>query len=500
MSALSTSAIWAIIAVAILYPVLTIILSEIQRLQERRNSPYVKALRQLQLTVLPMAALYILITRLAQVNAFPKAAAGVALPLGELPLSVIAAKVVLTTVAIFSINVFLIALNAFLVSQKDKSTFLSNIPGLLLDLLRVTLVLIGAAIIVSTVWGADLQGALVGLGVGGIVLGLALQDTLSAIFAGLSMVSTRNFKEGDWLDTGDYEGRVIAMDWRSVTIETEQKILAVVPNSELAQSTFIVESSDTMPYGEEISLFMAYDDPPEKVMRAIDEVASSIPGIMTDPPHEVEVLNYTDKGIEYELMFFVPDRGDAWRVRSDFLRRFWYVAKRAGLNHTGAQNLYFQTIEPKPASFNKRHGLLSKITALTPPGRGFDELAQASEIVSFGFEETLMSVGDKFDYIYIPIEGSLSLLDPHNGVLQTLNDGDFFVSRAFLTGSESRVRLRSDAECLALKIHFQDLLDYTDKNPALAGRLEQYIEQMEDILKTQNIDLNVHRLSLSNNF
>ena len=162
--------------------------------------------------------------------------------------------------------------------------------------------------------------------VSAVVLGLALQDTLSAVFAGLSMVSTRNFKEGDWLKTGDYEGRVIAMDWRSVTIETEQKILAVVPNSELAQSTFIVESSETMPYGEEISLFMAFDDPPEKVMRAIDEVASSIPDILNEPDHEVEVLNFTDKGVEYELMFFVADRGDAWRVRSDFLRRFWYVA------------------------------------------------------------------------------------------------------------------------------------------------------------------------------
>ena len=272
------------------------------------------------------------------------------------------------------------------------------------------------------------------------------------------------------------EGRVVAMDWRSVTIETEQKILAVVPNSELAQSTFVVETSETMPYGEEISLFMAFDDPPEKVIRAIDEVAASIPDVLADPPHEVEVLNYTDKGIEYELMFFVADRGEAWRVRSDFLRRFWYVAKRAGLHHTGAQNLHFQTIKSQPVSFKTRHNMLSKITALTPPGKGFDELATATNIVNFGYQETIMLAGDKFEFIYIPIEGSLSLLSPHGEVIQTLNDGDFYVSRAFLTGSESRVTLRSDEDCRALKIQFQDLLDYTDQNPVLAGRLEQYIE------------------------
>lgn len=491
MSTLSTSALLAVILVAVIYPLLTILVSELQRYQDRKKSPFAKAVRQFQITVMPTAALYILIAHIADVNAFPKAPDGSSIPLGELPFSVIAAKVILTAVAIFAINTLLTAFNAFLITQRDKSTFLANIPGLLLDLLRLTLVLIGAAIIVSTVWGADLQGALVGLGVGGIVLGLALQDTLSAVFAGLSMVSTRNFKEGDWLKTGDYEGRVVAMDWRSVTIETEQKILAVVPNSELAQTAFVVESSDTMPYGEEISLFLAFDNPPEKVIKIIDSVACSLSDVLLDPPHEVEVLDYTDKGIEYELMFFVADRGDAWRVRSDFLRRFWYVARREGLHHTGAQNLHFQTVHHPVASFKERHDLLSKITALTPPGKGFDELAHASEIVSFGLEETLMSVGGKFDSLYIPVEGSLSLLAPDGEPIQSLQNGDFYVSRAFLTGSESRVSLRSDDECRVLKIKFQDLLNYTDKNPFLAGRLEQYIEQMEDSLRGRVVNVNI---------
>lgn len=496
MDSITRSILIAIIAVAVIYPILTILLSELQRFMERHNSPYVKAVRQLQLTVMPTAALYILVTHIAGVNIFPKTAGNEDIPLSDLPGVVITARVVLTAASIFAINTLLTALNAFLISQRNKSTFFANIPGLLLDLLRVTLVLIGAAIIVSTVWGADLQGALVGLGVGGIVLGLALQDTLSAIFAGLSMVSTRNFKEGDWLNTGDYSGRVVDMDWRSVTVQTEQKILAVIPNSELAKSPFVVESTETMPYGEEISLFMAYDDPPEKVMRIIDEVTSSIPGVLTDPPHEVEVLNYTDKGIEYELMFFVAQRGSAWRVRSDFLRRFWYVAQREGLHHTGAQNLYFQTKETKPASFNTRSNLLSKISAFIPPGKGFDALVEATHIVDFGLQEAVILAGDKFDHIYIPIEGSLSLLSPHGELIQSIEDGEFYVSRAYLTGSDSRVTLRSDEHCRALKIHFQDLLNYTDQNPVLAGRLEQYIEQTDASLRSQNIDLTVNKFSL----
>ena len=192
----------------------------------------------------------------------------------------------------------------------------------------------------------------------------------------------------------------------------------------------------------------------------------------------------------------MADRGEAWRVRSDFLRRFWYVAQRLGLHHTGAQNLHFQTIEPKPVDFKTRHTLLSEVTALTPPGKGFDDLAAASTIVNYGFEEVLMLTGDKFDYIYIPIEGSLSLLSAHGDVLQTLSNKEFYVSRAFLTGSESRATLRSNEDCRVIKIHFQDVLDYTDQNPGLAALLEQYIEQVEDSLRGQNIDANINKFGL----
>lgn len=108
-----------------------------------------------------------------------------------------------------------------------------------------------------------------------------------------------------------------------------------------------------------------------------------------------------------------------------------------------------------------------------------------------------MSVGDKFEHIYIPIEGGLSLLDAQGEVIQPLSEGDFYVSRAFLTGSESRVSLRFNQECRALQIRFQDLLDYTDKNPVLAGRLEQYIEQMEDKLRGQNTSLNIYPLGIN---
>ena len=53
---------------------------------------------------------------------------------------------------------------------------------------------------------------------GSIVLGLALQDTFSALFSGFSLVSSRQFKEGDWLEVGGDIGKIIHVTWRTVTL------------------------------------------------------------------------------------------------------------------------------------------------------------------------------------------------------------------------------------------------------------------------------------------
>ena len=113
--------------VAVIYPILTIFISEMQRVMTRKNSPYVKSLKQVQITVLPILAVYILLTRVAGIDAFPKDEDAAPLALSALPMSVILTKIVLTAVSIFVINSLLTTLNSFLTSQQDKSSFLANI-------------------------------------------------------------------------------------------------------------------------------------------------------------------------------------------------------------------------------------------------------------------------------------------------------------------------------------------------------------------------------------
>lgn len=468
-----------ILFVIVVYPLMTVALSEFQRGLEQKNSPYTRVILQLQLTVLPSLAIYIALSKIAGFDAMHQA------NLTDLSAGVILAKIVLTTMWIFSINTVLTALNAFITQPRPNASFLANIPGLLLDLLRLMLVLLAAAIIVSTIWGADLQGALVGLGVGGIVLGLALQDTLSAVFAGLSMVSTRTFKEGDWLSVGETQGQITAMDWRSITLKTETMALAVVPNSALAQATFVVLSSETQPFGEEIELIYSYDDAPEKVIDIITQVANSIPDVMHTPILEVELIDYMDQGIKYELMFFVPDRGLAWKVRSDFLRKLWYASNRAGLKIAGSQNRYFQTTEkPKDDSAKCLQQLLGTGIFDTDMA-GLDKLAESAKIIEYGYHETIEKSGSVSAYIYFPIDGSIDIIDNNENILDTLKNGKIFITRQTLTRAPRTLNLRSGDFASVVALPISALLEITSNDVTIATRVERLIELTQISLKSK---------------
>jgi small-conductance mechanosensitive channel len=120
-----------------------------------------------------------------------------------LPGSHIAVKVVDTALWIIVLNAALAFMNVLLFDENSKSSSRVRIPRLLLDIMRLIFVVCGAAVTISTIWGVNLGSLITALGVGSVVIGLALQDTLGSLFAGIAMVSARQFRAGDWVRFGN---------------------------------------------------------------------------------------------------------------------------------------------------------------------------------------------------------------------------------------------------------------------------------------------------------
>ncbi len=90
-----------------------------------------------------------------------------------------------------------------------------------------------AVLIVAQEWNYSISGLLAGLGLGGLAFALAAQETISNLFGGLVVFLDKPFTLGDWIKTGDIEGNVEDMNFRSVKIRTFSQAVVTVPNAKL---------------------------------------------------------------------------------------------------------------------------------------------------------------------------------------------------------------------------------------------------------------------------
>ncbi|NJR15443.1 MAG: mechanosensitive ion channel family protein [Calothrix sp. CSU_2_0] len=146
-------------------------------------------------------------------------------------------RTILIVAFLFSLTIFVARLSSGFVTlfgQKTQSVSASIIS----NLTRITIFIFGILIILQTV-GVKITPILTTLGVGGFAIALAVQDTLSNLFAGLYLIISQQFKTGDYvkLETSQ-EGYVIDINWRNTTIKDISNNIIIIPNSKLSAVIF----------------------------------------------------------------------------------------------------------------------------------------------------------------------------------------------------------------------------------------------------------------------
>ena len=122
--------------------------------------------------------------------------------------------------------------------EKKRQT---PIPHFLREVFALIIFLIALLIVLSVGYhaSAQLRGMVVGSGVAAIILGLAGQNLLSGIIAGVSLQMNRPYKVGDWLRVGETFGEVREINWRSTRLCTNDDIYLDIPNSEIVKTTIV---------------------------------------------------------------------------------------------------------------------------------------------------------------------------------------------------------------------------------------------------------------------
>ncbi|EGJ30868.1 MULTISPECIES: mechanosensitive ion channel family protein [Moorena] len=460
--------IWAI-ALGIGFPLLVIILTEITHRLQRRGQPIAVTLRLVRNRVLPVLVFLLFIQNVV-----------------ELDLDNNVVKLVETLLWIFVIDASLSLINSVLFEAAGENTWRGRIPKLLLDLSRFFLVALGAAIVLSKVWGADLAGLATALGVGSIVIGLALQDSLGSVFSGVALLFARPFEVGDWLQIGDKVGQVIDMNWRAVHLVTRDGDMIIIPHRVLGGEIVLNYSKPKPIHVETFRIDFDSDDPPNLIKQVLKETALATEGILSDPSPEIRTMEYNDYRGNYEVKFSIEDYKDAPRIREQLMTRIWYAAQRNNLGPT----IPIYRLRKLDSDPNQADSTLTKFTEslksmpvfvpVAKQQKNLENLSKGAVLQHFGVGETVIRQGDPGHALYIIIAGKavLNLKDSYGEQqeVMTLSSGEFFGEMALFSGKPSSVSVTvvEDLQTIAL---YSDLVNQMiESTPSLAREIGQIIE------------------------
>ncbi|MFM1848302.1 MAG: hypothetical protein RL417_1776 [Pseudomonadota bacterium] len=400
-------------------------------------------------------------------------------------------RVVETIFWISAIWVALSFIRVVLHEKHGKSTWRSKVPGLFVDLVRFTLVVVGALLVVALVWDGNLTSAFATLGVGSLVLGLALQDTLGNLMAGIALLFERPFQVGDWIKVGDTIGEVIESNWRAVRVQTRSLDSVVIPNSVLGKEKIENYSRPTRAHGFDLEVSFSYQDPPNKVKSTLIECARLTTDILPSGI-SVRLKAYQDSSILYGTRVFTERFDRLPEIRAEFMTHIWYAARRAGITIPyPIRTVYRTEVPPGPVLDPQveRRDILGRVSLFSAlSAEELHYLAESATFVEFAAGEPIVRQGESGQTMYVVRRGraTVSVCAPGSAeskIVAEVGSGDFFGEFAILTGEprHASVIAVEDIELVAVsKIALERIFE---KRPKLVEEIVAVIEARKHGLK-----------------
>jgi small-conductance mechanosensitive channel len=441
---------WAV-GLAVGLPVTLIVLTEWHQLLDRRQSALARPVSLLRNYLVPLAALLLLLVKVARVSA-----------------RVTSVEVLATVVGFVVLLLVLSGLNATLFEGAPQGSWRQRVPAIFRDVTRLLLIAVGLALILSYVWGVRVGGLFTALGVTSVVIGLMLQNSVGQIVSGLFMLFEQPFRIGDWLETPAARGRVVEANWRAVHIQTDHG-LQITPNSVLAATSFTNLSRPPGAHRLLIATTFSSADPPDQVRRLLLRVADALPQRKTD----VAPTTAAAGSGEYHVSIALMSPADDAAARATFVRWIWYAARRDGLHLDGAKD-DFST----PARVQ-----MAMRTVVAPALRlsltDQQSLIPHAKMVRYGADEVVQYAGEVPTAMTFLIKGSIRLTtttEDGSVIPVSLLEEGSFLGLTTLTRQPSLSGAYALEEVTALEIGREHIEDLVLRTPRLLQELGRIIE------------------------
>lgn len=219
----------------------------------------------------------------------------------------------------------------------QKSAANANVPvtGLSRTVIKAFIFSIGFLIILNSL-GISITPILTALGVGGLAVALALQDSLSNLFAGIHILVEKPVTVGDYirLNTGE-EGVVADIGWRTTRIRQLSNNIVIVPNNKLAQSIITNFSLPDKKTAVPLKIGVSYSVDPDFVesvlLDEVNKALGAVKGLLHEPPPGVKLSGFGESSVEFTLGYHVSEYTDQFEVQHELRKRIFKRLKAEGI-------------------------------------------------------------------------------------------------------------------------------------------------------------------------
>ncbi|MBM4280066.1 MAG: mechanosensitive ion channel family protein [Deltaproteobacteria bacterium] len=205
------------------------------------------------------------------------------------------------------------------------------VPNVVRHLILVVIYSVAALSIVTAVTGVNVVPLLATSTVITVVLGLALQDTLGNLFAGLALSLEQPFREGDWIYIDGIEGRIEHMGWRATHLRTFTRDVLVFPNSVLSKAKVQNFDRPEKLTGRNVEVPVALHAPPAEVEAALQAAVAKTASLLAEPASKAWFVATTPLYHRYVMRIWVSDFATHDDAESDFMKALFLELRARGL-------------------------------------------------------------------------------------------------------------------------------------------------------------------------
>jgi small-conductance mechanosensitive channel/CRP-like cAMP-binding protein len=285
------------------------------------------------------------------------------------------------------------------------------------DLMAAGIYIATALAITNFAFSVPVGGLLATSGVIAIVLGLALQSTLSDVFSGIAVGLERAYKPGDllWVE-GDIEGTVVQVSWRSTQIRTRHNNIAIIPNSVIAKSRLINRSSPTPSRADNMLVKLDAHADPARCLAILGAAVQTCLLPLARPEPRVAYAGLNGDGSTFEISYSVASSDDLVAARTELLSQVHRHLLHAGISLAIGGNPH-----PPPVPTSTIATLIerSDLFGVLPPA---ERKVLAKHFVPIALEkgDILIRQGEMPSSVFLIASGVVEVTRKESGIPRTL--------------------------------------------------------------------------------